>query len=239
MPGGHTKNRFAGTEKTAKDIGRENAFEASPVDRVETRLAFHGAGVIDQGSERAELAGGGLKQAHDFCLVAHVGLDRDRSAPILADGGHNLFSGWLVPNIVDAHVESASCGQEGGYGSDAAAGAGDDQDAGAIGHGGWVHTLQSSGRQCSIAFLISPAESFSFNAFAASTGSSASDAKRNATSCDSVNSAMRGRSDGASKVARRNLSSSPITRSWTLRGYMRSLKMASIAAATRTTSQAE
>src|ERR1019366_256110 len=146
----------------------------------------------------------------------------------------------------DGYFESAGGGLVGGGGSDAAAGAGDDENGDCGWHGGWilagggdgaspvstrVHMFvqtsfrlsNSRGASAGLASLFclglvfSARASFACRALAARAGSWASEAKRRATSCDSVSSGMRGRRAGSSRVCRRNLSSRRMTRSCTLR----------------------
>ena len=218
--GGHAADGFAGTEKTSKNICGENAVEARGVDLIEARLAFDGAGVVDERGDGAELVGGGVEEADYVVFVADVGLNRDRGALFLVDGVDDFFGGFAVAEIVDADAVSAGGGEVGGGGSDAAACAGDDEDLWSGGHGGGILagsgdgaspvstakaerirqlTRQLSGRHVWMAFLMSALDSFSLSARAASAGSSASEAKRKATSCDSVSSAMWGRNDGSHK----------------------------------------
>src|ERR1700675_654875 len=76
-----------------------------------------------------------------------------------------------------------------------------------------LQTRNRSARQLTTAFLISAAFICSFSAFSAKAATSASEAKRKATNCDSVRSPIRDFSGSFKSAARRNRSSSRITRS--------------------------
>jgi hypothetical protein len=148
--GGHAAHRFAGAEEASEDVDGEDAVEAGGVHGVETGLTFDDAGVVDQGGDGSEAAVGGIEKADDVGFGADVGLDGYGCASFLLDRGYDLIGGALLTEIVDADVESAGGGELGGGGSDAAAGAGDEQDLGW--HGGLILNF-TEGRMGKVSYV--------------------------------------------------------------------------------------
>src|SRR4051812_14338419 len=101
------------------------------------------------------------------------------------------------------------------------------------------YTRKKSARHTVTAFLRSSFESFSLKARVTKEGSSASEAKRNATNWPLVSSGMRERSGSANNCCNRTRSSRRMTRSCTFSEYSRILNMATIAAIETTTSHAD
>ena len=76
--------------------------------------------------------GSSLEEAVDIGFDADVGLNGNGCALFFTDGFNYFFGGELVAEIVDADTESARSSQASGGGSDAAAGAGDDENLGMV-----------------------------------------------------------------------------------------------------------
>ena len=97
---------------------------------VQARLHVDDAGVVDQRGEAAEAPVDGLEHRHHRGLVGDVGAHQQRAAAERAHLGGHGFGRRGIARVVDGHVVAALGEQPRGGGADAAAGAGDEGDAG-------------------------------------------------------------------------------------------------------------
>jgi hypothetical protein len=99
------------------------------VRRAARRATLEDARVVGERGDAAELRVDRCEQPRDVCFHRDVGLHGDRGAAAAGDRGDDRVGGRALAAVVDAHRVAALAGEPRGGGTDAAAAAGDNQNA--------------------------------------------------------------------------------------------------------------
>ena len=133
MARAHAAHRLARADQGAEDVDGQHALQARAAHLVQTRRHVHHAGVVHQAGEHAAAVARvavqrGEHRAH-LAFVGDVGAQRQRTPAVGAHGVGHGFGRGLVVGVVDGDLPTLGGGQARRGGTDAAAGAGDEQQA--------------------------------------------------------------------------------------------------------------